>query len=83
MNFLNDSIRRAQGGCLPPQLCTKLGHSSPTPPQASEADSCFMGRPFSHSRPGSQPRDKRASACLSNAARRGPHLPRRRRLPHQ
>lgn len=29
MNFLNDSIPRAQGACLPPQLCTKLGHSFP------------------------------------------------------
>lgn len=29
MNFLNDSIPRAQAACLPPQLCTKLGHSFP------------------------------------------------------
>ena len=29
MNFLNDSIPRAQGACLPPQLCTNLGHSFP------------------------------------------------------
>lgn len=31
MNFLNDSIPRAQGGCLSPQLCTKLGHCPPHP----------------------------------------------------
>lgn len=29
MNFLQDSIPRAQGGCSPPQACTKLGHSFP------------------------------------------------------
>lgn len=85
MNFLNYSIPRAQGRCLPPQLCTKLGHNSPhplPPPQASEADSCFMGRPFSHSRPGSQPRDERVSACLSDTAGHRLCLP-YHLLPHQ
>lgn len=43
--------------------------------QASEADSCFMGRPFSHSRLGSQPGVKQGSACLSNTARHSPCLP--------
>lgn len=36
-------------------------HFPSPPPLASEADSCFMGRPFTHSRPGSPPRDTRAS----------------------
>lgn len=34
------------------------------PPQASEADSCFMGRPFTHSRPGSPPRDQETRRLL-------------------
>lgn len=44
----------------------------PPSPQASEADSRLMGGPFSHSVLGSQPRDKLASACLSNMAKYGP-----------
>lgn len=54
----------------------------PSPSQPSEADSCFMGRPFSHSRPGSQPRDKWFSACLSNTAGHNLRLP-HHHLPHR
>lgn len=67
MNFLNNSISRAQGRVLAFTIMHQIRPQLPSPPpQASEADSCFMGRPFTHSRPGSLPRDTQASACLSH-----------------
>lgn len=78
MNVLNGSVPKAQGGCLhnyAPNEVTATPPSPAPPPQAPEADSCFTGRrPFTHSRPGSQPRHKRPSACLSNVAEHSLHL---------